>query len=83
VSLDLNNSLFVITDTLSCTGKTTCICFFCGTKDTPALSWKSTALRFCFGLTGLFSSARRFASLPFKMSFLTPVDEFELYEIIL
>jgi hypothetical protein len=30
----------------------------------------------------LFFSARRFASLPFKMSFLTPDDEFELYEII-
>jgi hypothetical protein len=26
----------------------------------------------------LFFSARRFASLPFKMSFLTPDDEFEL-----
>lgn len=78
VSLDLNNSRLVITNTLSCKDKTTCICFFFGTKDTSALNWNSTILFFCFGLTSLFFSARRFASLPFKMSFLTPDDEFEL-----
>lgn len=83
VSLGLNNRPLVITNTLSCTRKTTCICFFCGTKDTLALSWKSTVLCFSFASTGLFLSAKGFASFPFKMSFLTPDDEFELYEIIL